>query len=390
MGNICTKQEVEPVEDEVKKEWTPAKRPTKGENLLGKTEWTDDEDEDEEAQAGDVKPAEINSNSKTADGQLANAESVASEGIDEAEEERIAQMYKAKVGSGRKSVSAERYDPTEDDLDDEKSKLVPKTDAQRKRLQQAAAKIMLLNRLDDEQLQKVLDAMEERKVTSDEVVIQQGDDGDNFYIIESGTYDILIGDNKVGSYSETGFFGELALMYNMPRVATIKAVSAGTLWSLARATFRQIIIRANTIKRQQFENFLKSVEILEDMTEDERSKIADVMETKKFAEKDIIIKQGDIIDSASFVYFLMSGIVAVTIKDESTGTEKVVKNLEKGSYFGELALITREPRKATITVVSSTATAGVLDVNAFERLLGPCKEIMSRKVDQYAEEIANL
>merc|ERR1712062_842571 len=287
MGNICTKQEVEPVEDEVKKEWTPAKRPTKGENLLGKTEWTDDEDEDEEAEAGDVKPAEINSNSKTAEGQLANAESVASEGIDEAEEERIAQMYKAKVGSGRKSVSAERYDPTEDDLDDEKSKLVPKTDAQRKRLQQAAAKIMLLNRLDDEQLQKVLDAMEERKVTSDEVVIQQGDDGDNFYIIESGTYDILIGDNKVGSYSETGFFGELALMYNMPRAATIKG--------------------------QQFENFLKSVEILEDMTEDERSKIADVMETKKFGEEDIIIKQGDIIDSASFVYFLMSGTVAVTI-----------------------------------------------------------------------------
>ena len=89
--------------------------------------------------------------------------------------------------------------------------------------------------------------MEERKVSSNEVVIQQGDDGDNFYIIEryyfymdhtyyklrfSGTYDILIGDNKVGSYTETGFFGELALMYNMPRAATIKAVSAGTLWSL--------------------------------------------------------------------------------------------------------------------------------------------------------------
>ena len=32
----------------------------------------------------------------------------------------------------------------------------------------------------------------------------------------------------------------------------------------------------------------------------------------------------------------------------------------------------------------------VLDVNAFERLLGPCKELMSRKIDQYDEEIANL
>lgn len=96
--------------------------------------------------------------------------------------------------------------------------------------------------------------------------------------------------------------------------------------------------------------------------------------------------------------------------------------MESGSYFGELALLTKEPRKATCKVVSKEATAGgkrfnishktqfyntdplrlfevklevkrfisVLDVNAFERLLGPCKELMSRKIDHYAEEIANL
>ena len=78
--------------------------------------------------------------------------------------------------------------------------------------------------------------MEERHVNNNEIVIQQGDDGDNFYIIESGTYDILIGEPgaKVGQYNDSGFFGELALMYNMPRAATIKAVSNGTLWSLVR------------------------------------------------------------------------------------------------------------------------------------------------------------
>lgn len=78
--------------------------------------------------------------------------------------------------------------------------MVPKSDEQRKRLQAVAAKIMLLNRLDEvhcqflndflysfkqEQLQNILDAMEERTVAPDDVVIQQGDDGDNFYIIET-------------------------------------------------------------------------------------------------------------------------------------------------------------------------------------------------------------
>ena len=68
-------------------------------------------------------------------------------------------------------------------------------------------------------------------------------------------------------------------MYNMPRAATITAVTEGTLWSLVssrnflktstffqdRKTFRQIIVKANAVKRAQFEEFLKSVEILENI-----------------------------------------------------------------------------------------------------------------------------
>jgi len=304
------------------------------------------------------------------------------------EEERIAQMYKARTGGGRKSVSGERYDPTEDDLD-VTTKVVPKSDEQRKRLQESTSKIMLLNRLDEEQLHHVLDAMEERNVLEGEIVIQQGDDGDNFYIIEKGNYDIIIGQTSVGKYEGTGSFGELALMYNTPRAATIKAITNGTLWSLDRQTFRQIIVKANAMKRKQYEEFLANVEILENINDFERAKIADVMESKKFGENEIIIKEGDTIDSSSFVYFLMAGTVAVTISD-TDGAQKEVKRMESGSYFGELALLTKESRKATCKVVSKEATAGVLDVNAFERLLGPCKELMSRKIDHYAEEIANL
>ena len=42
----------------------------------------------------------------------------------------------------------------------------------------------------------------------------------------------MIGGNKVGAYEGTGSFGELALMYNTPRAATITATTKGTLWSL--------------------------------------------------------------------------------------------------------------------------------------------------------------
>ena len=41
-------------------------------------------------------------------------------------------------------------------------------------------------------------------------------------------------DKKVGAYDSAGSFGELALMYNMPRAATIVATSHGTLWAMVR------------------------------------------------------------------------------------------------------------------------------------------------------------
>lgn len=306
------------------------------------------------------------------------------------EEEEALKKYQSRTGRGRKSVAGERYNPEEDD-DDEPIKVVPKTDDQRNRLQVVSKKVMLLNRLDEDQLTNVLDAMEERQVTSGEVVIQQGDDGDNFYVIDSGNFDIYIDSEKgpqmVGSYDGSGFFGELALMYNMPRAATIKARSDGILWSLDRKTFRQIIIKANANKRKQFEEFLKSLSVLENIADHERSKIADVMESQKFKDGEVILRQGDVIDSASFVYFLMSGTCSISVTID--GSEKVVKEISSGACFGEVALITKEPRNATITA-SSNVVAGVLDVNAFERLLGPCKNIMARNIDKYAEELAQL
>lgn len=51
-------------------------------------------------------------------------------------------------------------------------------------------------------------------------------------LIFSGTYDIFVGGKKYGSYNNTGSFGELALMYNQPRAATIVATSPGVLWAM--------------------------------------------------------------------------------------------------------------------------------------------------------------
>ncbi|KAH3817123.1 hypothetical protein DPMN_118652, partial [Dreissena polymorpha] len=84
----------------------------------------------------------------------------------------------------RKSVSAERYDPEADDDEPDDKIVHPKSDEQRQRLSEAVKPIFLFRSLDPEQMSCILDAMFEQKVTVGQHVIDQGNDGDNFYVID--------------------------------------------------------------------------------------------------------------------------------------------------------------------------------------------------------------
>jgi len=286
----------------------------------------------------------------------------------------------------RKSVFAEAYNP-EDDDDDVIKTVHPKTDEQRSRLQDRALKCLLFKTLDESQLADVIDAMFEQKVKAGEFLINQGDDGDYFYVIENGVYSAIIntedGPKTVYTYDNEGNFGELALLYNMPRAASVKAETDGSLWAMDRATFRKIVLKSAFQKRKMYESFLENVRLLESLEKYERENIADALISQSFTAGDMIVKQGD---KANGMYFVESGTLAVLKK--INGDEKEVNELHKGEYFGELGLINHAPRQATISAREDVKVA-FLDALAFERLLGPCMDIMKRNEETYKEMLAN-
>ncbi|XP_063242250.1 cAMP-dependent protein kinase type II regulatory subunit [Bacillus rossius redtenbacheri] len=291
----------------------------------------------------------------------------------------------------RKSVFAESYNPEEDD-DDEGVKVVyPKSDEQRQRLAESVKNIFLFRTLDKEQTQNVLDAMFEKKVISDEYIIRQGDDGDNFYVIESGVYEVYVQSEHdqepkhIHTYDNVGSFGELALMYNMPRAATVKAVSAGSLWAMDRMTFRRIVLKSAFRKRKMYEQLIDSVPMLKALQPYERMSLADALLPRVYSDGELIIKQGD---SADGMYFVEDGLVQITVLNDD-GREVEVSRVEKGGYFGELALVTHKPRAASVYAVGTVKLA-FLDVEAFERLLGPCMQIMKRNIDDYDEQLVRI
>ncbi|XP_061909068.1 protein kinase, cAMP-dependent, regulatory, type II, alpha, B isoform X3 [Entelurus aequoreus] len=296
----------------------------------------------------------------------------------------------------RVSVCAEAYDPDDDEEGDSESRVVhPKTDEQRRRLQEACRDILLFKTLEQEQFSEVLDAMFEVQVKAQEHIIDQGDDGDNFYVIEKGEYDILVEKEgvsvRVGKYDNKGSFGELALMYNTPRAATIVATQAGALWGLDRATFHRLMVKNNAKKRRTYEAFVECVPLLKSLELSERMKIVDVLGAQSFKDGERIIAQGDMADC---FYIVETGQVRIMIKSKTNAgqqdqAEVEVARCSQGQYFGELALVTNKPRAASVYAVGHTKCL-VIDIQAFERLLGPCKEILKRNISQYEEQLVAL
>ena len=70
--------------------------------------------------------------------------------------------------------------------------------------------------------------------------------------------------------------------------------------------------------------------------------------------------------------------------DFATIEEKVYE-FKENDYFGELALLNDQPRKASIICLSETATVVSLDKNSFKRLLGPIEEIMKQNTQRYSK-----
>lgn len=228
--------------------------------------------------------------------------------------------------------------------------------------------------------------MTEVKLKPGEVVIAEGEDGDYLYVVETGKLQcskIFPGNTEPTNlivYEPGGAFGELALLYNAPRAATITAIDECLLWGLDRNTFNHIVKDSAVRKREMYDDFLKKVHILETMDAYERQTIADAFVKHSYSKGDLIIKEGE---NGNELYFLVEGEAKATKLID--GELKTVMEYKSGDYFGERALIKMEPRAANIEVVSNNLEVVSLTKDSFNRLFGPVEDIMKRNMEIYAK-----
>lgn len=282
-----------------------------------------------------------------------------------------------KKRSRRGAVSAEVY--TEEDAASYVKKVVPKDYKTMAALSKAIAKNVLFSHLDDNERSDIFDAMFAINRLAGEVIIMQGDEGDNFYVIDHGEVDIYVNNEYVSTIGEGGSFGELALIYGTPRAATVKAKSDVNLWGIDRDSYRRILMGSTIRKRKMYEEFLSKVPILENLDKWERLTVADALEPVQFEDGQVIVNQGDAGDDFFIILEGSASVLQVRVENEEPVEVGI---LGPSDYFGEIALLLDRPRAATV-VAKGPLKCVKMDRSRFERVLGPCSDILKRNIAQY-------
>jgi len=259
----------------------------------------------------------------------------------------------------------------------------PKSAEQKARIKEVLGRNFLFATLGETEVGIILDAVEETIIEKGERVIKQGDSGDFMFVIESGALDCLItkdGSEVVVKTCEAGdAFGELALLYNAPRAASVQAKDASVCWKLDRETFNHIVKDAAAKKRDRYMDFFKQVPLLNAVDAYGRSQVADALKPKEVAKGTEIISQG----SEGQEFYIIEEGVCKAIKKQDGQADKELE-LKAGDYFGELALLNNEPRAASVFAESDKVRLLALDRKAFNRLLGPLKEMMQTAQNRYS------
>eukprot|EP00301_Raphidiophrys_heterophryoidea_P014731 c23186_g1_i1.p1 GENE.c23186_g1_i1~~c23186_g1_i1.p1 ORF type:complete len:328 (-),score=99.57 c23186_g1_i1:182-1120(-) len=275
----------------------------------------------------------------------------------------------------RAAVSDKSYNP--EDSKNKPRKTVPKSKDQRTQIDNKLQTNFLFAHLTEESRSEIVDVVVEKVFKQDDVIIKQGDEGDYFYIVEEGTCEIFVNDTKVMTCTVGDSFGELALMYNAPRAATVKAVSKEVkCWVLDKDTFKYTLMNHTIRKRDMYEAFLREVPLLSTLLDYERLTIADALAPEKFLKGHFIVTQGETGDK----FFIVEKGVVKIVKD---GLE--MGSIEAGGYFGELALLTNNPRAASIVAVSDTVIVLGLDRKTFTGVMGPLHILLKRKAGAYEQ-----
>jgi CRP/FNR family transcriptional regulator, cyclic AMP receptor protein len=111
-------------------------------------------------------------------------------------------------------------------------------------------KVPLFSRLAKKGLEDVAHIADELDLPAGKVMAQEGDRGREFFVLLEGEADVTKGDRSINTMREGDFFGEIALVTQMPRTATVTATSDVRVLVITERDFAALLKRSAEVSRQ--------------------------------------------------------------------------------------------------------------------------------------------
>ena len=250
----------------------------------------------------------------------------------------------------------------------------------------------------EDELMEIIDVFEPCSYKAGEVVIQQGEKGDDFYVVQSGELSITVrmatddeedetltdksvNEVKVGNYQEGSAFGELALIYGSPRAATIAVTSEESkLWRIKRSWYRGVIGQHRKRLHTEKVQFLPNVKVGkktfgEVFAKEQLDTMAQLLKQEYFHKGETIVREGE---AGNTFYIIQSGEVDIYKKGLGENGAPI-GTIGKEKFFGEKALLSDDVRQATVVASTEKVVCYVMTRSDFTRVLGSLQEILDGK-----------
>ncbi|PAA94469.1 hypothetical protein BOX15_Mlig017055g1 [Macrostomum lignano] len=262
-----------------------------------------------------------------------------------------------------------------------------KTKGTRDIIRQAILDNAFMKNLDNGQISEIIDYMYPVSHKSGAIIIKLGEVGSLVYAIADGSAEVTnTKGEKINEIGPCTVFGELAILYNCKRTATVRALSNCKLWAIDRQTFQSIMMKTGLMKQKEYTSFLRSVPAFKDLPAETLSKLADALEADHYPSGEYIIRQGA---KGNTFYIIAKGAVEVTRRDSTTGEEVFIRNMNRGDWFGEKALKDEDVRTANIVVSDpSGVDCLVLSRESYKQLIGDLASFDRKYPDETAPKRA--
>lgn len=294
---------------------------------------------------------------------------------------------------------------------------------------QFLGKVPLMQRLPKDQHPLVASVCEPENFSPKDVIIRQGDPGDEFFVIREGEANVYVKTDaetkQVATLQAGDYFGENALLRDEPRTATIVAESPMKTFKIRRDKFQQLglneklqfgtrrAVSSGTqtkLKAKEptpkteaevklIAEAIRNNENLSSMNALPESKIkamVDVMWRERIKAQTMVVQEGDL--EADYFYVIQDGRFEVSRIDHedpdnperaAMGIEpktQVVNMLSKGHTFGELALLYFCPRAANVKALTDS-TVWVIDRGNFKEIL---MQVVESKLEEFVGYLDNV